>query len=94
MQNFVEFPEPASARNRLARETARVGARAASERSGMASSVMASPRGRCLLAARAPRMERKIVIVIVVIVIYCKYVEFTKNNTRVYNTKRSQITSK
>ena len=28
------------------------------------------------------------VVIVIVIVIYCKYVEFTKNNTRVYNTKK------
>ena len=29
-----------------------------------------------------------IIVIVIVIVIYCKYVKFTKNNTRVYNTKK------
>ena len=29
-----------------------------------------------------------IIVIVIVIVIYYKYVEFTKNNTRVYNTKK------
>ena len=60
-REFVGFSEPAFARNRFARETARVGARAAAgviALSVMASSVMVSTHGFRLPAERAPRIQR------------------------------------
>ena len=55
-REFADFSEPAGVRNRLAWETARVGARAAVRERVKESSVMASPRGFCLPGERAPRM--------------------------------------